>query len=293
MEHLCHSPYDIPDPGRSVAADEHIDSGASMYVCPQCKLPLEEYFCGRCVVRYPVYEGIPCFIPNSLVPDRPDVREVYDAIYRNHRDVWVDQGRSAPFITYFCDLARSCTQNRVLEIGCGEGALVAALTAAHKFGIDPSLNALWRARERTDAEFAVARGEQLPFPSSSFDLVVAVGVMEHFEDPQAAMEEIFRVLARAGHYIALIQTDLSFTRRVALKFHQYIFPRFRPIELAKWVRKKTHNRIVQPFRRSYTIDSARKCIETPGLRVREVITRRSHPSAPLAGSHVIILVTQK
>lgn len=264
-----------------------------MYVCPKCKFPLENYFCRQCSVRYPVHDGIPCFIPDISVPDKPDARQIYDEIYRNHQDVWVDQGRSADFIAYFCDLSRSRSHNCVLEIGCGEGTLLAAMTATQKFGIDPSINALRRAKSRSDAECAVARCEQLPFPSAAFDLVVTVGVMEHFEDSGAANREICRVLSKSGHYIALVQTDLSTPQRIFLKLRQYIFPKFRPIELAKWARKKIHNPIVQPFRQSYTIDTARECIERSGLTVVEVITRATRPTAPLAGSHVVILVARK
>jgi hypothetical protein len=50
---------------------------------------------------------------------------------------------------------------------------------------------------------------------------------------------------------------------------------------------------VQPFRKSLTIDSARKCIEQSGLKVTEVITRATHRGAPLAGPHVVILVAHK
>jgi SAM-dependent methyltransferase len=227
------------------------------------------------------------------MPDRPDVRQVYDDIYRDHQDVWVDQGRSEEFISYFCGLARSRAQGRVLEIGCGEGTLLATMTGTRKFGIDPSINALRRARSRSDAECAVARCEQLPFPSAFFDLVVTVGVMEHFEDPEAATREICRVLSQSGHYIALIQTDLSMSQRILLKLRQYIWPRFRPIELTRWARKKLHNPIIQPFRKSYTIAGARECMERSGLQVTEVITRATHPAAPLAGSHVVILLAQR
>jgi ubiquinone/menaquinone biosynthesis C-methylase UbiE len=240
-----------------------------------------------------VHDGIPCFIPDSPPTAGPDVRQVYDEIYRNHQDAWVDQGRSEEFVSYFCELARARTQDRVLEIGCGEGALLAALTATSKFGVDPSINALQRARSRSEAEYAVARSEQLPFPPGSFDLVVTVGVMEHFEDPDAATREIQRVLSQPGYYIALIQTDLSTQQRILLKFRQFVFPRFRPLQFARWVRKKLHNPIVQPFRKSYTIDGARSCIERSGLKVIEVIARATHPSAPLAGSHVVILVACK
>ena len=269
-----------------------------MYVCPKCKLPLEShslenYLCPSCSVEYPIHGRIPCFILDSFAPDKPDVRQVYDQIYSNHQDVWVDQGRSETFVAYFCAIARSLSQGRVLEIGCGEGSLLAALTAAEKFGIDPSIKALSRARDRSNAECAVARSEQLPFPPAFFDLVVTVGVMEHFQDPDAANREIYRVLAKNGHYIALIQTDLSIPQRFCLKLRQYIFPRFHPIQLARWVLKKIRNPIAQPFRKSYTVDGARACIEQSGLTLINLITTRTHRSVPLAGPHVVILVARK
>ena len=263
------------------------------YACPVCKFPLENYFCRQCAIAYPVNDGIPCFIADSPAPDKPDVRQVYDDIYHNHQDAWVDQGRSADFLAYFCGLARSCSQDRVLEIGCGEGALLAAITATQRFGIDPSINGLRRAKTRSDAKCAVARSEELPFPSESFDLVITVGVMEHFEDPERATWEINRVLSSGGRYIALIQTDLTTSQRILLKFRQYVFPRFRPIELARWVWKKTHKPIVQPFRKSYTIEGACAGIERCGLKVTNIITKKAHPETPLAGEHVVILIAQK
>ena len=140
----------------------------------------------------------------------------------------------------------------------------------------------------------MARCEQLPFPSAAFDVVLAVGVMEHFESLDRALSEIRRALGPAGHFVALIQTDQTRFERAALKFRQYIFPRFRPIELSlwlrKWFRKKLHHPIVQPLRKSYTVESARESLLRNGLRTVRVINRRTEPEAPLAGPHVVILV---
>jgi SAM-dependent methyltransferase len=264
-----------------------------MYVCPKCKEPLEQFTCERCSVSYPVIENIPCFLMGMAGDGRQRIREIYDDIYRHHEDVWVDQGRSERFLTYIGELVGSFSGGGVLEVGCGEGRLLAALPGTRKFGIDPSIYALARARKIANAECAVARAEELPFPSNSFDAVVAVGVMEHFEDPDAATAEIRRVLVESGHYLALIHTDMTRFDRLALKAQQFLFPRFRPVELLKWFRKKVFHPIVQPLRKSYTIDSARACLERSGLRVTQVITRDSQPTVPLAGRHVVILIARK
>jgi SAM-dependent methyltransferase len=264
-----------------------------MYVCPRCKGPLDELTCTRCRATYALIEDIPCLISGSARESGNAIRELYEEIYRHHRDVWVDQGRSGSFLRYFSDLAGSYSKGRVLEIGCGEGVQLAALSASRKFGIDLSVNALVRARKRSSAACAVARAEELPFPAESIDLIAAVGVMEHFENPDAASAEICRVLASAGHYIALLHMDMTRFERLALKVREFLLPRPRPVALLRWIRKKIFHPIVQPLRKSYTIDSARECLERNGLHVTQVITRTSHPTAPLSGRHVVILIAGK
>jgi SAM-dependent methyltransferase len=262
-----------------------------MYVCPLCKGPLTDLACPNCAVSYPVVQGIPCFLSNS--ESRRRISEIYDAIYQHHTDVWLDQGRSGKFLDYFRELVESMPHERLLEVGCGEGTLLAALSATHKFGIDPSLHALIRARGRAGANCAVTRAEELPFPAGSFDVVVSVGVMEHFAEPELATAEIFRVLAPTGHYIALIHTDMSLAQRARLKAREFLFPRPRPMALFAWIVKKVRHPIVQPLRKSYTIESARACLVGAGFTIARIITNKTDPSAPLAGAHVIIFVANR
>jgi SAM-dependent methyltransferase len=261
-----------------------------MYACPNCKMPLTELRCDRCGVTYPIVHEIPCFIATRPGDRGGDLRRRYDEIYRHHEDVWIDQGRSEQFQTYFAKLVGPT--DRILELGCGEGTLLAALAGTRKYGIDPSIHALVRARKRSSAECAVARAEELPFPSGSFDLVIAVGVMEHFENPDEASAEVHRVLAPAGRYVALIHTDMTTTERLALKAREFFYPRPQPVALLKWIRKKIWHPIVQPLRRSYTIDSARECLERNGFTVKQIITSETQRDAPLAGRHVVIFVAQ-
>ena len=192
-----------------------------MYVCPKCKMKLIGLACEQCAVTYPTLHGIPCLLAARPGDEGEKLRQIYDDIYRHHEDVWIDQGRSNQFQTYFSKLAGSLSTDRVLELGCGEGFVLAALAATHKHGIDPSVHALVRARNRSLADCAVARAEELPFPSASFDLVVSVGVMEHFESPDQASAEVRRVLTPGGHYICLIHTDMTLGDRLRLKAREF------------------------------------------------------------------------
>jgi ubiquinone/menaquinone biosynthesis C-methylase UbiE len=261
-----------------------------MYVCPHCKGPLAEFACQRCGVKFPLLEGIPCFLIGS--PDSR-VREIYDEIYTRHEDVWIDQGRSESFQRWFSDLAASLSTGPLLEIGCGEGILLSVFRSPIRAGIDPSIHALIRARKRSAAWCAVARAEELPFASESFDVVVSVGVMEHFENQDSASAEIRRVLTRSGHYIALFHIDMTRGERLRVKVREYLLPLPRPIAFAKWAYKKLFHPIAQPLRKSYTIENARTILERNGLSVKQIITRDSHRNAPLAGRHVVIFVAEK
>jgi ubiquinone/menaquinone biosynthesis C-methylase UbiE len=280
--------YSVASPPRTTAA---------MYVCPKCKGSLSDFYCAACSVRYPVAQGIPCFLEDGPQSSDSKIREIYDDIYLHHTNVWADQGRSLEFQTYFSELVREVAGTKVLEIGCGEGDLQVSLPASLGFGIDPSLQALLRAQKRSRSTYAVARCEHLPYPAGAFDVVFAVGVMEHFENIDLSLSEIRRVLLPGGHYIALIQTDLTGFQRVAVKVREYMLPRPRPVALARWLlkylKKKTKHPIVQPLRKSYTADSARDCMQRNALDVVRIIDKRTTPTAPLAGPHVVIFIARK
>jgi SAM-dependent methyltransferase len=274
-----------------LAADIQLLDSKIMYVCPKCKGELRHLHCDLCQITYPVTDGIPCFMTDGLEPSNEAIREIYDDIYLHHEDVWIDQGRADDFQRYFSELIGNFKHERLLEIGCGEGNLLAVLPGTQKFGIDPSIHALRRASRRSGAHCAIARCEQLPFPSGAFDVVVAVGVMEHFEKIDEAISEVRRIMAPSGQYVALIQADQTKAERAALKARQYLYPNFRPFELIRWFAKKLWHPILQPLRKSYTADSAKDCLQRNGLQVTRIITQKTEPSAPLGGAHVVVLVS--
>ncbi|MER7477510.1 class I SAM-dependent methyltransferase [Streptomyces sp. NPDC126510] len=92
----------------------------------------------------------------------------------------------------------------IIDIGCGDGtaaATAAPLLPGHRvIGVDWSQDALRRARTRIP--YAV-RGELtgggLPFASGSADAVLFSEVVEHLVDPDAALDEIRRILRPGGH----------------------------------------------------------------------------------------------
>ena len=87
-----------------------------------------------------------------------------------------------------------------LDVGCGSGAVLAALDArgaARIAGIDPSAPFLALARERVPrAEVFPGDAEALPFPDDSFDVAVAQLVVNFMSDAPAGVAEMRRVSRR-------------------------------------------------------------------------------------------------
>jgi ubiquinone/menaquinone biosynthesis C-methylase UbiE len=89
---------------------------------------------------------------------------------------------------------------RVVEIGCGTGRnLPRYPRAAAVIGVDPSLDALGRAKRRSPSAVLVcAKGEALPFGEASFDTAVSSLVLCSVPNPKALLAEMRRVLRRTG-----------------------------------------------------------------------------------------------
>lgn len=97
---------------------------------------------------------------------------------------------------------------RVLEVGCGDGALALELArqGAVVTGVDASEQMLEAARQRArdagvEVRFQLGAAEALPFPPDQFDLVVAQTILCFVKDGSPAFTEIARVLRPGGRLV--------------------------------------------------------------------------------------------
>lgn len=100
---------------------------------------------------------------------------------------------------------------RALDVGCGPGALTAALAerlgAASVSAVDPSEPFVEACRARVPAaDVRVAAGEALPFGDGWFDAVLSQLVVNFMDDAEAGVREMARV-ARAGGVVAACVWD--------------------------------------------------------------------------------------
>jgi SAM-dependent methyltransferase len=116
---------------------------------------------------------------------------------------------SEPLAVRFADLAGVCRGQRVLDVGCGPGALTAELVrragAEAVSAVEPSASFAAAVRERLPgADVRLAAAEQLPFPDAAFDAAMAQLVVHFMADPVQGLREMGRVTRPGGVVAACV-----------------------------------------------------------------------------------------
>ena len=116
---------------------------------------------------------------------------------------------SVPLAPLFADLASVATSQRVLDVGCGPGALTTELVRrvgpSSVSAVDPSESFVTAVQERHPAVHVQrASAEQLPFDNNFFDAALAQLVVHFMKDPVAGLREMGRVTRRDGAVAACV-----------------------------------------------------------------------------------------
>ena len=107
------------------------------------------------------------------------------------------------------DLAGVSPGKRVIDVGCGPGALtselVARLGVASVAAVDPSPPFIEAVRERNPGvDVRQASADDLPFADASFDAALAQLVVHFMPDPVAGLREMARVTRTDGVVVACV-----------------------------------------------------------------------------------------
>jgi ubiquinone/menaquinone biosynthesis C-methylase UbiE len=102
------------------------------------------------------------------------------------------------------------TAERVLEVGCGTGAILGEIRTQALHGLDLQPAALMEARVHAPAA-SLTCGEalSLPYPNDCFEITYCHYLLLWVADPRKALAEMKRVTRPGGHVMALAEPDYS------------------------------------------------------------------------------------
>lgn len=93
----------------------------------------------------------------------------------------------------------------ILDVGCGTGGTLDAVDGLGEVtGADLSEDALGFCRSRGHHDLARCRAEELPFRTHALDVVLSCDLLEHLEDDQCGLAELFRVVKTGGIILATV-----------------------------------------------------------------------------------------
>lgn len=116
---------------------------------------------------------------------------------------------------------------RILEVGCGNGALLEAVLAqrpqAYVCGVDIADIGL---SGHPQIDFRLGQLEDADLPRGSFDTVFCSNLIEHVADPLAFMAQVRGLLRPGGRFVIVTPNHLSLDRLVfGRRWGGYHFPR--------------------------------------------------------------------
>ena len=121
----------------------------------------------------------------------------------------------------------AATTGRVLEVGCGNGAVATRLRdAGHAVtAVDVTMAAAAATRERAGCPVVLAGLPDLPFRDRAFDTVVCSHTLEHIPDLWRAAAELRRVARRV---VVVVPCQRYY--RYTVDYHLHFFPTAAPLE---------------------------------------------------------------
>jgi 2-polyprenyl-3-methyl-5-hydroxy-6-metoxy-1,4-benzoquinol methylase len=168
-------------------------------------------------------------------PALPAGEELHD-LYRDMRDdayLVEETGRRATALSLLDLIGEHVPSGRLLDVGCGHGLL---LDEARRRGYDVVGLELSRAAARHARDALALDVREVPLEDfdtwASFDVVVLADVIEHLEDPVAAVERCAQLLRPGGALCVVTPDPSSLTARIAgsrwwgyLPAHTCLLPR--------------------------------------------------------------------
>lgn len=160
--------------------------------------------CGSCGAQHPVIQGIPRFVRVENYADS------FGYQWNKHRKTQLDSYTGLPLsrerLFQSSGWANHLEGQRILEAGSGAGRFSEVLlsTGAEVFSFDYSSAVEANlANNGNRPNFHLFQGDifNIPFPESSFDKVICLGVLQHTPNPQRAFNSLAKFVKPGGEIV--------------------------------------------------------------------------------------------
>ena len=163
-------------------------------------------------------------VQQPSLPPAPQLHELYRRM-RDERYLDEEEGRRRTASRLLDRLTPHARAGRLLDVGCGHGLLLdeARRRGYDVLGVELAADAARHARDVLALPVEECALEDAALEPGSFDAVVMTDVLEHLDDPVAAIERCSELLAPGGTLMVTTPDPSSLTARMAgLRWWSYL-----------------------------------------------------------------------
>ena len=134
-------------------------------------------------------------------------KEIYAQIHSIEARHWWYVGRRTIIFDWLLRVLADYSNPNILDLGCGTGHNLQNIQEQgykNSLGLDISFDALSFCQQRKLRGLVCGDGALLPFASHSFDVVIALDMLEHIKDDAFALEELHRILRSTGRVVLFV-----------------------------------------------------------------------------------------
>ncbi|OGP58248.1 MAG: hypothetical protein A2V67_20400 [Deltaproteobacteria bacterium RBG_13_61_14] len=125
-------------------------------------------------------------------------REEYEKTYRTEKSFWWFVAKRH-LVERWVEQSLEGRPGRILDLGCGTGASLEALSKlGEAYGLDSAAAALECASRRGLPGIVAGQASRIPFAGQTFEVVTALDLLEHLAEDQPVLAEALRVLKPGG-----------------------------------------------------------------------------------------------